>query len=74
MRTSSSRPRGLIAAIALYVFTACMAFAAAPSVDATLEPTQIEIGESAKLTILTSGSGTLSVSLPFTFTRMVKRE
>ena len=81
MRTSSpGRPHGLIATIALSVFTpgvlsvftpgilsmfaAGVACAAAPSVDATLEPTQIEVGESAKLTILTSGSGTISVSLP----------
>jgi hypothetical protein len=38
--------------------------AAAASVDATIEPAQIEVGESARLTILTSGSGTLSVTLP----------
>jgi len=38
--------------------------AAAPSVDANIEPHQIEVGESAQLTILTSGSGTLSVTLP----------
>jgi BatD DUF11 like domain len=37
---------------------------AAPSVDATLEPTQISLGESAQLTILTSGSSTLSLALP----------
>jgi hypothetical protein len=64
MRTSSHRPSRLIAAIVVYVFTACMAWAAAPSVDVSLEPTQIEVGESAKLTILTSGSGTISVTLP----------
>src|SRR5277367_6808312 len=40
------------------------AAAAAPAVDATLEPAQIALGESARLTILTSGSSTLSVSLP----------
>jgi hypothetical protein len=43
--------------------------AAAPGVissaiDATIEPQQISLGESARLTILTSGSGTLSVPLP----------
>jgi hypothetical protein len=40
------------------------AAAAAPSVDATLEPTRITLGESARLTVLTSGSSTLSVALP----------
>ena len=38
--------------------------AAAPSVDAAIEPSQIEMGQSARLTILTSGTGTLAVSLP----------
>jgi hypothetical protein len=38
--------------------------AAAPSVDAALEPQQIALGESAQLTISTSGSGNLSVPLP----------
>jgi BatD DUF11 like domain len=38
--------------------------AAAPSVDVTIEPSQIAMGESAQLTILTSGHGELSVSLP----------
>jgi hypothetical protein len=41
--------------------------AAAPSaggVDASIEPSQITLGESARLTILRSGSGTLSVPLP----------
>jgi BatD DUF11 like domain len=38
--------------------------AAAPSIDVSIEPAQIALGESARLTILTSGSGTLSVSLP----------
>jgi BatD DUF11 like domain len=43
---------------------AALAAAAAPSVDASLEPAQISVGESARLTILMSGRGTLSVSLP----------
>jgi hypothetical protein len=34
------------------------------AIDATIEPQQISLGESARLTILTSGSGTLSVPLP----------
>jgi hypothetical protein len=50
------------------VLAACVlagaAAAAAPSVDATLEPAQIALGESARLTILTTGKGTLSVNLP----------
>ena len=37
---------------------------AAPSVDASIEPAQISLGDSARLTILTSGSGTLSIPLP----------
>ena len=32
--------------------------------DASLEPAQISVGESARLTILMSGRGTLSISLP----------
>ncbi|HXI78591.1 MAG TPA: BatD family protein [Steroidobacteraceae bacterium] len=38
--------------------------ATAPSVNASIEPNQISVGESARLTILMSGRGTLSVSLP----------
>ena len=40
------------------------ASAAAVSVDATIEPSQIALGESAQLTILTSGNGALSLPLP----------
>jgi len=54
----------VIAAIALGIFAAAAASAAVPSVDASIEPSQIEVGESARLTILTSGSGALSVTLP----------
>jgi hypothetical protein len=57
------RWRAVIAAFLIYVVATGTA-AAAASVDATIEPAQIEVGESARLTILTSGSGTLSVSLP----------
>ena len=53
-----------MAAIAVYMFAAAAATPAATSIDATIEPQQIEVGESARLTILTSGSGTLSVTLP----------
>ena len=55
---------GVIAAIAVSVFAIRAGEAAAPSVDAAIEPSQIEMGESARLTILTSGTGTLSVALP----------
>jgi len=64
---SGRSPRGLgapIAAIAMLLFAVAADAVAAPSVDATIEPSQIEMGESARLTILTSGSGTLSVPLP----------
>jgi BatD DUF11 like domain len=53
------------------LFAACaasaLAWAAASptaSVDASIEPSQIALGESAQLTIMTAGSGTLSVTLP----------
>lgn len=64
MRVRLLRQAAVIAAITLGIFAAAAASAAAPSVDASIEPSQIEVGESARLTILTSGSGTLSVSLP----------
>jgi hypothetical protein len=38
--------------------------ATSSAIDATIEPQQISLGESARLTILTAGSGTLSVPLP----------
>ena len=50
------------AAIALYALAGPSH--AAPSIDANIEPAQITLGESARLTILTSGSGTLSIPLP----------
>jgi hypothetical protein len=54
---------GAIAAIAACVLAAGQS-RAAPSIDANIEPAQIALGESARLTILTSGSGTLSIPLP----------
>jgi BatD DUF11 like domain len=55
----------LIAAIAVaFTLATGLTRAAAPSIDVTIEPAQIALGESARLTILTSGNGTLSVSLP----------
>ena len=56
--------RWATAAIAAWALLAGATLAAAPSVDATIEPSQISLGESARLTIMTSGSGTLSVALP----------
>ena len=55
--------RALMAAIAIYL-VATAAASAATSVDATIEPAQIEVGESARLTIFTSGGGALSLPLP----------
>jgi hypothetical protein len=53
-----------LVAIVIALFAAGGASAAAPSVDATIEPSQISLGESARLTVQTSGSGTLSIALP----------
>lgn len=53
-----------IAAMAVYFVAVGPGLAAAPSIDANIEPAQIALGESARLTILTSGSGTLSIPLP----------
>jgi hypothetical protein len=69
MRCHSHQRVGLVARIAATVaiallLAASMARAAAPSIDVSIEPAQIALGESARLTILTSGNGTLSVSLP----------
>ena len=54
---------GAIATIAACILAADQSHAA-PSIDAAIEPAQIALGESARLTILTSGSGTLSIPLP----------
>jgi hypothetical protein len=79
MRANSRYPRRMPAAIAKSVLAACTAVcavtgpaafaaarAAAPamSVDAVIEPAQIALGESARMTIQTSGSSAISVSLP----------
>ena len=45
-------------------FAMAAASAAAVSVDATIEPSQIALGESAQLTIMTSGNGALALPLP----------
>jgi hypothetical protein len=56
----------LFAAVALAPANVAEAAAssAAASVDAVIEPSQIALGESAQLTIMTSGNGALSVPLP----------
>jgi hypothetical protein len=69
MRTQSYQRVGILALSAaamavLLLLAAGMARAAAPSIDVSIEPAQIALGESARLTILTSGNGTLSVNLP----------
>lgn len=60
----SHRGSRLITAFAAYVVAASAALGAAPSVDASIEPQQIDLGDSARLTYFTPGSGTLSVTLP----------
>jgi BatD DUF11 like domain len=70
MRTRSDwRTRTGIAALLVAVATAVVpsataAAAAAASVDASIEPSQIALGESAQLIIFSSGNGALSVPLP----------
>jgi hypothetical protein len=71
-RRSHRRIRALAAIFALLaaVSTAttknvmAAASSATVSVDATIEPPQISLGDSARLTIMTSGSGALLVPLP----------
>ncbi|MDP9082472.1 MAG: BatD family protein [Pseudomonadota bacterium] len=48
----------------MYALALSRVWSAAPAVDATIEPAQISVGESAQLTVMASGSGTLSVPLP----------
>ena len=48
----------------LLCLTTLAAWAAAPPVSATLQPQQISVGESAQLTITTSGNGMDAVTLP----------
>jgi hypothetical protein len=55
--------RRLLAMTAAYALAAPV-FAAAPVVNATLEPSQISMGESAELTITSSGTGMEAVTLP----------
>jgi BatD DUF11 like domain len=65
MRLASLLAFALLGVMALGPVPATAALsAAAPSVDASIEPAQITVGESARLTIMVSGRGTLSVNLP----------
>ena len=65
MRTRVSRCSHLSAAMMLLsLLASAVVSAAALSVDSSIEPSQISLGESARLTIFTSGKGTLSVPLP----------
>ena len=65
MRTDLSLRSGFSAAMVLLsLLASAVVSAAALSVDSSIEPSQISLGESARLTILTSGKGTLSVPLP----------
>jgi len=66
MRTYFIRRGWLLAVIALCTIAA-PAFALAPLVNATIEPSQIVMGESAELTITSSGTGMEAVSLPEVF-------
>jgi hypothetical protein len=64
MRTNLIRRSWLIVPITAYFFGMAAAFAAAPLVNATLEPRQISMGESAQLTITSSGTGMEAITLP----------
>jgi hypothetical protein len=63
MRRNRSRCVELIAMIAAYL-AMTPGFAAGPLVNATIEPVQIAVGESAQLTITTLGTGVEPLSLP----------
>jgi hypothetical protein len=51
-------------AVALLLPALSAVSAPAPSVNASIEPSQISVGDSARLTIMMSGRGTLSITLP----------
>ena len=56
--------RATCTAIGVVALLAASQAMAASSIDAVIEPAQIALGESARLTIQTTGSGTISVTLP----------
>ena len=65
MSTRISLRSNLSAALVLLsLLVSAVVSAAGLSVDASIEPSQISLGDSARLTIFTSGKGTLSVPLP----------
>jgi hypothetical protein len=64
MRTKLIRRSWLIMAITAYFAGAVPVFAVAPLVNAILEPRQISMGESAQLTVTSSGTGMDAVTLP----------
>jgi hypothetical protein len=66
MSTRLIKRSGLLAGITLSIVAAAIApaFAAAPPVNATLEPSQIALGDSAQLTITSSGKGLEIPKLP----------
>ena len=64
MSMQSHRWSRVITAFAAYVVAASAALGGVPSVNVSIEPQQIDLGDSARLTYFTSGSGTLSVTLP----------
>jgi hypothetical protein len=64
MRMSFIRRSGLLAVITAAFMAAAPALAVAPPVNATLEPSQIALGESAQLTITSSGNTTDQPKLP----------
>ena len=64
MRTPTTHRCWLLAALTAYLLTTASAFAIAPLVNATLEPRQISIGETAQLTITSTGNGMDAVTLP----------
>jgi hypothetical protein len=64
MRMSFLRRSGLLAMITAAFMAAAPAHAVVPPVNATLEPSQIALGESAQLTITSSGNTTDQPKLP----------
>jgi hypothetical protein len=64
MRNRESTAGWLLATIAAYLVAAAPVLAVAPLVNATLEPSQIALGESAELTVTSSGNGLDAVRLP----------
>src|SRR5258708_12394589 len=64
MRVPILRQRVFMAALGIYLFAIAAASAATPSVDANIEPQQIEVGESPSLTILTSATAPPSLTPP----------